>query len=324
MRKILITGGAGFIGSNLAAYWLKQGRLLRLYDNLSRLGSEKNLAWLKKQGNFELVRGGVEDWPQLKKAFKGIDAVVHLAGQVAVTTSLKYPRQDFEANALGSFNVLEAAREQKNPPLVVYASTNKVYGDLQGTKLTNGVNEDFKVDLYSPYGCSKGLGDLYTLDYARCFKLRTVVLRQSCIYGPRQFGNEDQGWVAHFAWSIIRGEPITIYGDGQQTRDLLYIDDLIKLYDQIVSQPGLAIGQVFNVGGGKSNKFSLLQMIDLLVKLIGQPASLKFKEARTGDQPVYCSNLTKVISRLGWQPTTSCQAGTKQLVNWIQNERKKS
>jgi len=324
MRKILITGGAGFIGSNLAAYWLKQGHLLRLYDNLSRPGSEKNLSWLKRQGDFELIKGGVEDWPQLKKAFKGVDVVVHLAGQVAVTTSLKNPRQDFEANALGSFNVLEAAREQKNPPLVVYASTNKVYGNLQGIKLTNGVNEDFKVDLYSPYGCSKGLGDLYTLDYARCFKLPTVVLRQSCIYGPRQFGNEDQGWVAHFAWSIIRNQPITIYGNGQQVRDLLYVDDLVKLYDKIVVQSKPAVGQVFNVGGGKANKLSLLQMIDLLAKLIGQPTSLKFESIRTGDQPVYFSDLTKVASRIGWQPTTSCQAGTKQLVNWIQNEFKKS
>ena len=249
--KIFITGGAGFIGANIARHYLKQGIETVVYDNLSRLGVENNLSWMKKNyPNVIFLKEDVRNFPMLSRSMRGSDLVFHMASQVAVTSSVKNPLLDFEINALGTLNVLEAARAQKKPPIVVYASTNKVYGgmgnvdlikkktryDFKNSHLRRGITEDVQIDFHSPYGCSKGAGDQYVHDYARIYGLRTLVFRQSCIYGDFQYGNEDQGWVAHFMRKLIKGETITIYGDGRQVRDLLYDRDLIDCYLRSVAK----------------------------------------------------------------------------------------
>ncbi len=268
--KTLITGGAGFIGSNLAHRLLSKDQEVVIYDNLARRGTEKNVTWLRENHGeaFQLIRGDIRDAQRLEKVVGEVDLIYHLAAQVAVTTSVLDPREDFGINALGTLNVLEAARRCKNKPIVVFTSTNKVYGALEGIKVVDkggrydfanvkGISESYPLDFHSPYGCSKGAADQYVRDYARIYGLPTVVFRMSCIYGPRQFGNEDQGWLAHFLISSLLGRPITIYGDGKQVRDILYIDDLLAAFESAVEQVETARGRVYNIGGGRENTISV-------------------------------------------------------------------
>ena len=250
-KKYLITGGAGFIGSNYVHRLLKRGEKVTIYDNFARAGAPRNLDWLKQEfgeNAFDVVVGDVRDADRIAESAKGADVIVHLAGQVAVTTSVINPRDDFESNAFGTFNVLEAARLSGRNPIFIYASTNKVYGGMEDVELfeeptrwrykdlVNGCPETQPLDFHSPYGCSKGTGDQYVRDYARMYGLRSIVFRQSCIYGPRQFGIEDQGWVAWFIIAAAMRRNITIYGDGKQVRDILYVDDLLNGYDLAIEK----------------------------------------------------------------------------------------
>jgi len=332
-RRILITGGCGFIGSNLAAHYLAQGHSVAVFDNFSRAGAVSNAAWLEEQGQgrLRLLLGDVREDRELDRAMQGVDLVVHLAAQVAVTTSVVDPRHDFMVNALGGFNVLEAARRCGDDPIVLYASTNKVYGALDGLRMkecplryalrdfAHGIPEDYPLDLHSPYGCSKGSADLYMLDYARIYGLRTVVFRQSCIYGPRQFGVEDQGWVAHFMISAVLGRPITIYGDGRQVRDILHVRDLIGAFDLAVERIDVSRGQAYNLGGGPRSGLSLLELIYRLEADLDHPIPLWFEEWRPGDQRVYISDIRKTERDLGWVPQISIEQGLVDLRNWVEH-----
>ncbi len=329
---ILVTGGAGFIGSNLVAHYLSRGRKVRVFDNLSRPGTEKNLEWLQSLGSpgLEVVRGDVREYGELKRAAADADVIFHLAAQVAVTTSVTDPRTDFEVNALGSFNLLEAARESGRLPVVVYSSTNKVYGGMEGAgvemaeggyryrDLPFGTSEEWPLDFHSPYGCSKGAADQYVRDYARIYDLPTVVFRQSCIYGPRQFGNEDQGWVAHFAISAVFGRPITIYGDGYQVRDVLHVYDLVRAFELAVQQIGRVRGRIYNIGGGPDNVISLRWLVSMLEEELGKPLQIGFGEWRPGDQKVYVSDVRKAGADLGWAPQIDARKGVRQLLAWVQ------
>lgn len=329
----LVTGGAGFIGSNYVARLLGRGETVTVYDNLSRAGAPLNLKWLREtfgENSFQLVAGDVRDAGLLTKTARSADVIVHLASQVAVTTSVAHPREDFEINALGTFNTLEAARFSDRNPTVLYASTNKVYGGMEEvgveetdtryryTELPNGIPESMPLDFHSPYGCSKGSGDQYMRDYHRIYGLPTVVLRQSCIYGPRQFGIEDQGWVAWFAIAALKGLPITIYGDGKQVRDLLYIEDLLDGYDAAVEQIDRAAGQVYNLGGGPPNTISVWKEFGpLLERLLAKEIPVDRAGWRPGDQRIYVSDTRKAGKELGWQPKVSVEEGITRLVNWV-------
>lgn len=332
MKKALVTGGAGFIGSNLTSHLLKNSWEVIVFDNLSRRGVEKNLVWLLQPPNaknLQIEVKDVRDFEALKEAVGKTDVVFHLAAQVAVTTSFLNPREDFEINALGSFNVLEAVRQTKHRPIVIFSSTNKVYGAMGKIKVKkgrrrysyldfpNGIDEDYPLDFHSPYGCSNGVADQYTRDYYRMYGIPTVVFRQSCIYGPRQMGVEDQGWVAHLAILAHHSKPITIYGDGKQVRDLLYIDDLIGVYMQAVKKIEKVAGQVYNVGGGRENSLSLLEYIDLLEKKIKRKIKIKYGQWRPGDQKVFISNNGKARKELGWEPKISFEKGVGNLLDWI-------
>lgn len=333
--RILITGGAGFIGSNLAAKCLRLGDDVVVLDNLSRPGSRNNLDWLRSIGQFDLIEADVRDFPSLLKAFasKEFDAVFHQAAQVAVTRSVENPRIDFEINALGTFNLLEAIRHSRQNPVFVYASTNKVYGSLSSLRaveqnghyildaLPSGIPETMPLDLLSPYGCSKGAADQYVLDYRRIYGLRTVVFRQSCIYGPRQMGLEDQGWIAWFGICGVLGRPITIYGDGKQVRDVLYIDDLVDLYCRAIEvEPNLG-SYVFNVGGGPTQAISLLELIGLIGERLGYSLDVNFSEWRPGDQRVYVSDIRAISSAFAWTPRVSVLRGVSALLEWITQHR---
>ena len=272
MTSYLVTGGGGFVGCNYVHRLLGRGEQVTVYDNLSRKGTDANVAWLRKQHGtdaFRLVARDLREYDVLAEATHGVDAVVHLAGQTAVTTSVEDPRSDFDDNALGTFNALEAARHAGTNPIFLYASTNKVYGGMEEVALVEketryayqdlafGVSEEQPLDFHSPYGCSKGAGDQYVRDYARIYGLPTVVFRQSCIYGPRQMGVEDQGWVAWFIIAAVTGQSITICGDGKQLRDALFIDDLLDVYDAAVAHIDVAAGQVYNIGGGPEHTMSI-------------------------------------------------------------------
>ncbi|GAH49616.1 unnamed protein product, partial [marine sediment metagenome] len=286
---------------------LRAGERVRIFDNLSRTGVERNIAWLRESHGdaFEVVVADVRDPSAVKTAMEGVTHVFHLAAQVAVTTSLVDPRLDFEVNALGALNVLEAIRRAPRPPSLLYTSTNKVYGALQDVALapskkryevadpdveSSGISELRPLDFHSPYGCSKGAADQYVLDYARSFGIRAAVLRMSCIYGPRQFGNEDQGWVAHFLIRALRGEPITIYGDGRQVRDVLYIDDLVDAFAAARRSIGEIAGRAFNVGGGPRNTLSLLELCERIEPLVRRAPRLVFHDWRVADQRYYVSD----------------------------------
>jgi len=321
MKKVLITGGAGFIGSNLTASQLEKKNQVTVYDNLSRPKSIKNLQWLRslKNKNLRIVRGDVENSNQLAAEVKKAAIIFHLAGQTAVTTSIKKPALDFRSNLLGSFNLLEAARKAGHRPIIVYSSTNKVYGQLQGKR--KPVSEKQPLEFHSPYACSKGGADQYIQDYYRSFSLPTVVFRQSCIYGPHQFGNEDQGWVAHFIISALNRRPLTIYGDGQQVRDILEVSDLVRAFDLAVKKINQARGQVYNVGGGPANAISLLELIKILENELAERIKVSFARKRLGDQQYYVSNIDKIKKDLSWQPLISKEKGVRQLINWMKKNQ---
>lgn len=331
--KLFITGGAGFIGCNSADHFLQQGHEVVIYDNLSRAGGRANLTWLQEthgRSHLHFIHGDIRDYDHLQAAIPGADVVLHLASQVAVTSSVHNPREDFEINALGTFNVLEAVRHQCPHAAVLYASTNKVYGGMAEIKIVerngryayanhpHGIPESYPLDFHSPYGCSKGAGDQYTLDYARIYGLRTLVFRQSCIYGRRQFGVEDQGWVAHFVIAAILGRPISIYGDGKQVRDLLHVTDLIRAYQAGLAHIDEFSGQAFNVGGGPANTLSIWSEFGpLLAELTGHPIPTTQGEWRPGDQRVFIADIRKAADKLGWQPHISPTDGIRDLHAWV-------
>lgn len=332
MQHCVITGGAGFIGCNLADHLLSNACSVTILDNFSRPGSERNLEWLKaRHGNaLRVVRADIRSGQQdLRRAMDGADVVFHLAAQVAVTTSVTEPRHDFEVNAQGSFNVLEAARKCSPQPVVLYSSTNKVYGKMADLHIVErngryayqdlaaGIDESRFLDPYSPYGCSKCTGDQYALDYARIYGLRTVVFRQSCIYGPRQFGMEDQGWLAWFSIRALQEKPVTIYGDGKQVRDVLYIEDLIAAYVAAVSRIEVTAGKAYNIGGGAGNTLSLLELIDALNRRFPRSLDCHFDDWRPGDQPIFISNIARAKADFGWQPRVGVEQGIDRLVQWV-------
>ena len=335
----LITGGAGFIGCNLAHRLLGAGRRVRILDNLSRPGVEQNLQWLREQygDQVQAMVADVRDAGAVSRAVGGCAQVFHFAAQVAVTTSLDDPREDFMVNAQGTLNVLEAARAQRVPPFVLLTSTNKVYGDLSDlalqqagrhylpTDLTvraRGVSEARPLDFHSPYGCSKGAADQYVLDYARSYGLPTLVFRMSCIYGPRQFGTEDQGWVAHFILRALRGEAITLYGDGRQVRDVLHVDDLVNAFLLAEQNAQALAGRAFNIGGGPSNAISLLDLLDRIEELQGHRPGLALDGWRTGDQRYYVSDTRAFEQATGWHARVAARDGIGRLYDWISAHRR--
>ncbi|MFC4728560.1 SDR family NAD(P)-dependent oxidoreductase [Coralloluteibacterium thermophilus] len=332
----LVTGGAGFVGSNLASRLAREGRRVRVLDNLSRPGVEKNLQWLRSMHGdaIEFVPADLRDREAVAEAVAGATQIFHLAAQVAVTSSLEDPITDFEINLGGSVNLLEAARRQPKVPGIVFASTNKVYGGLDDIALevvdrryqpvdpghlAHGVGEDRPLDFHSPYGCSKGGADQYIVDYARCMGVPSVVFRMSCIYGPRQFGTEDQGWVAHFLIRAMRGEPITLYGDGMQVRDILHVNDLLDAY--LLAEKNLArfSGQVFNMGGGPANTISLLQLLDWIAELNGRRPEVTFGDWRPGDQRYYVSDTRRFAAAAGWRPRIAAREGVGDLFRWLRD-----
>jgi CDP-paratose 2-epimerase len=331
---VLVTGGAGFIGVNLAAMLADDGWAVTIYDNLSRSGTERNLDWIKRtHPQVKFLRADILDTDSLRNAVKGQDAVFHLAAQVAVTTSMTDPQTDFEVNARGTFNVLEAVRTLAPDAMTVFASTNKVYGGLDQWKLekqgarwlpeqgVKGVDEREPLDFHSPYGCSKGAADQYVRDYSRVYGLRTVVLRQSCVYGEHQYGNEDQGWVAHFVYSVLDQRPITIFGDGFQVRDLLDVRDICRLYIACLANFDACNGKVFNVGGGPDNARSVIEVLHSIEQLMETDAHYSHDDWRPGDQLYYVSDIARLQESLGWRPQVSFEEGLEHLVNWVRAER---
>lgn len=332
-NKFLIIGGAGFIGANIADYLLQNNAQVIVFDNFMRKGTLENIKWLQEKHRgkkLDLVIGDIRiDKQKLKQRIAQVDVVYHLAAQVAVTCSVTDPYEDFTINALGTFNILEAIRRSRNNPVLLFASTNKVYGGMEDLEiaeknqryaykdLPTGIAEDRPLDFHSPYGCSKGAADQYVRDYARIYGLRTVVLRQSCIYGKRQFGIEDQGWVAWFTIAAALGRPITIYGDGKQIRDVLYIDDLTRAFIAATKMIDQTSGKIYNIGGGPQNTMSLLELITYLKKLLGKDIQYSFADWRPGDQPVYVSDIRKAQEEFGWEPKISVQQGVKRLANWV-------
>jgi CDP-paratose 2-epimerase len=334
MTKVLVAGGAGFIGINLVMQLLKEEYEVIVIDNLSRKGTDKNLSLILNEKNMKFYKIDIGDLEKIEEVFdkeKSFDAVFHLAGQVAVTTSVMDPRNDFEVNALGSFNILEQCRLKSPESKLIYASTNKVYGDLSSLNISEGdrryilsgnlkdIDEDQNLDFHSPYGCSKGCADQYFRDYARIYGLNTLILRQSCIYGTNQYGIEDQGWVAWFAICGILGRPITIYGNGKQVRDVLFIDDLVELYLRMLDDDINLNGQIFNIGGGYKNSISLIELLELLKSEFGITTKINYSEIRPGDQPYYVSNIGKVTDFCDWRPKTDVKDGLSKMINWIKS-----
>jgi CDP-paratose 2-epimerase len=334
-QHFLVTGGAGFIGSNYVSRLIKRGEKVTVYDNLSRAGSKLNLQWLENEygkGSFDLIYGDIRNGELLRQSALESDVIVHLAGQVAVTTSVTNPREDFDINAMGTLNILEAARSSGKKPIIIYASTNKVYGGMEDVKITEekddyrytdypyGISEQRPLDFHSPYGCSKGCGDQYIHDYHRIYGLPTVVFRQSCIYGTRQFGMEDQGWVAWFIIAAITGKPISIYGDGKQVRDVLFVEDLLDAYDAALKNIENSAGQIFNVGGGYQKTLSVWKQFEpILERLIGHPIPVKWGDWRPGDQRIYISDIRKAETCLGWKPKIGVEEGINRLFEWVKS-----
>lgn len=336
-KRILITGGAGFIGINAVSYYLKIGYEVLILDNFSRKGSSINIDWIKKNKSEKLriITAEIKsDQKKIDDAVKNVDIILHLAGQVAVTSSVIDPRNDFEINALGTLNLLEAVRNSGNNPIFIYTSTNKVYGELKDYKilekktryefknLQHGVSEERSLDFHSPYGCSKGTADQYVRDYNRIYGLNTIVFRQSCIYGPRQFGMEDQGWVAWFIIALIQNKDITIYGNGKQVRDLLYVEDLIPAYDLAAKNISKTRGQIYNIGGGYKNTISVwLEFKPILEKLFKRKIDVKFSNWRPGDQPIFVSDIRKAREDFGWEPKIKVEDGIKKLYEWVSENK---
>ncbi len=336
-RHYLITGGAGFIGSNYAFRLIQRGERVTLFDNLSRGGAKRNLAWLEDtfgKDSFSLVVGDVRNADLIAESARQADVIVHLAGQVAVTTSVMNPRDDFESNALGTFNALEAARLSERNPIFLYASTNKVYGGMDDVEvfeedtrwlykdLEHGCAETQQLDFHSPYGVSKGTGDQYTRDYSRIFGLRSVVFRQSCIYGPRQFGIEDQGWLAWMMIAAVTGRKITIYGDGKQVRDILHVNDLLDAYDAAIEKIDVSKGQVYNMGGGKRNVMAIwAEFGPILERLLGKEIEVAREGWRPGDQRVFYADHRKATRELGWSPKIDLEEGLDLMFEWVKANR---
>ena len=334
--RYLVTGGAGFIGCNLVHRLLSRNEQVLIYDDLSRPRVSANLAWLRQahgETSFDLCQARVQDQQALALAARDADVIVHLAGQTAVTRSVLDPAEDFESNARGTLNVLEAARQSSRDPVLLYASTNKVYGPLEAVPVVEGetrylyrdpsfaVSENQALDFHSPYGCSKGAGDQYVRDYARIYGLRTVVFRQSCIYGPRQMGLVDQGWLAWFLITALLSRPITICGNGKQVRDILYIDDLLDAYDAAIERIDVAGGQAYNIGGGFERSISVwVEFEPIIERLLGRGCEVSFTDWRPGDQRVYISDTRKAERELDWKPTVDVASGIEKLAGWIEPE----
>ncbi len=331
-KPCVIFGGAGFIGTNLAARVANSGRKVRVVDNLARPTSAFNAAWLRETypAEIEILRGDVRDPQLVEAAVADAGAVVHLAAQVAVTTSLVDPRHDLDVNLIGTFNVLEALRGRDVP--LVFASTNQVYGALHGVPLKEGarrweptsdlvrlrgVSEFAPLQFSSPSGCSKGAADQYVLDHARCFGMPNVVLRMSCIYGPHQFGNEDQGWVSHFTIAALAGDPLTIHGDGKQVRDVLYVDDVVDACLEAITEARVLSGRAFNIGGSPRHTSSLLELIESLELICGHNLEVRFEPARTGDQRFYVSDTHAFEAATGWAPRIPVTTGVRALADWV-------
>ena len=336
---MLVTGGAGFIGSNLADRLAGLGHTVMIFDALTRPGVEANLDWLRQRHGARIVPivADVRDRDQIDRAVERARAVFHLAAQVAVTTSLSDPQGDFDVNLHGTLHVLEAARRQPRPPPILFASTNKVYGNLDDIRLlrsgdaytpedpglrAHGIGEDRPLSFYTPYGCSKGAADQYVLDYARSYGIPTCVLRMSCIYGPRQLGTEDQGWLAHFLYSVRAGRPISIYGDGRQVRDVLYIDDAIDAYIAAWTRIAQLSGQAFNLGGGPANAVTLLHVLGRIAELTGRTPDLRFADWRPGDQRYFVADTSRISASLGLRPALPWREGIARLADWIDVERR--
>lgn len=332
-RYTLITGGAGFIGTNVALSCLLEDRPVHIFDNLSRAGVERNIAELRERfpGKVQFTEADVRDRHKLEKAVQGASEIYHLAAQVAVTTSLDDPLSDLETNLIGTVHLLEAVRHCPARPTLLFTSTNKVYGRLGRVKLTElarryepedellaarGAGEDQPLDFLSPYGCSKGSADQYVLDYARSYGIQAAVFRMSCIYGPYQLGSEDQGWVAHFVRQAMKGEPVTIYGDGKQVRDLLFVEDLVRAMRLVQDNMRVAAGEMFNMGGGAENSTSLLELVDELGEMTGNAIDVEWGSERLGDQRWYVADTSKIRKLLGWTPRVSIQEGLRSLHTW--------
>ncbi len=333
MRHITITGAAGFIGVNLARHFLDRGEHVTLYDSLERKGCLENLAWLRQHphaANLQVLIGDIRlPSRAFQTAVENSDALFHFAGQVAVTTSVRDPVQDFEVNAAATLKLLELVRNSPSKKAAFfYASTNKVYGGMEDVAITegkdrfsyrdlpDGIPENRFLDFHSPYGCSKGAADQYVRDYGRIYGLKTVVFRQSCIYGYRQFGLEDQGWVAWFIIAAQLGFPLVVYGNGKQVRDVLFIDDLVAAYDRALDNIDAVAGQIFNIGGGPQNTISLLDLIEMLKTEVNPRLKLTFADWRPGDQPVYISDIRRAQNGFGWEPQIGWRTGIRKLIRW--------
>lgn len=332
-RYILITGGAGFIGTNVARSYLQQDQPVHILDDLSRPGVDRNIAELQHRypGRICFTHGDVNDAEVVWKAVQTAKAVYHFAAQVAVTTSLDNPIHDFQTNVGGTLNLLEAIRRSAFQPPLLFTSTNKVYGKLAGIPFqktgsrwepearnlaSSGVSEQQALEFLSPYGCSKGAADQYVLDYARSYGIKATVFRMSCIYGRYQLGSEDQGWVAHFVRQAMKGEPITIYGDGKQVRDLLFVDDLVRAMQLAQEKIDITAGEPFNLGGGPANSTSLLELIQEIRRLTGNPVEIDWGPERLGDQKWYVADTSKIRNALGWSPVVSIREGVRALFEW--------
>src|SRR5215468_136628 len=338
LRSVLIFGGAGFVGSNLAYHLLcRTDANVHVFDNLSRTGVHRNLEWLKRLdqgGRLRVTIGDIRDAALVEKAVGQATEIYHFAAQVAVTTSIVDPRHDVEVNVAGTFNILDAARRSGNNPFLLFTSTNKVYGDLglgvpEASQLRYfypghaGVQETQPLDFYSPYGCSKGAADQYVRDFGRIYGLPTVVFRMSCIAGPRQFGTEDQGWVAHFVYSALQGKPVVIYGDGRQVRDVLCVHDLVRAFDAVRRNMQVAAAQIYNIGGGANNATSLLELIDRIEHLAGHRLEYQLEPRRPGDQLVYLTDYGKFHRHTGWHPEIDLGKTLKLLhAFWEENQDK--
>src|SRR5437667_3687984 len=331
-RSVLIFGGAGFVGSNWASHLLKNTNArVHIFDNLSRRGVHQNLEWLRREcGNPERLKvtvGDIRDAASIRRAVQDASEIYHFAAQVAVTSSMADPQQDFEVNARGTLNILEAARKSGRQPFILFTSTNKVYGNFKSKQLVltgrrycaldeKGVNECQPLDLYSPYGCSKGTADQYVHDYSRMFALPTVVFRMSCIAGPRQLGNEDQGWVAHFLYSALENKPVTIYGNGKQVRDVLCVNDLVLAFEKVRAQMEKTAGQIYNVGGGIKNSVSLLEVIEMIEQVTGKKVRYSLQRPRPGDQMFYVTDFDKLTKHTGWKPKISVRQNIQMICDW--------
>ena len=339
-RSALIFGGAGFVGSNWVHHLLTTtDARIHIFDNLSRCGVHQNLEWLRREctdsERLKITIGDVRDAGLVQRAVQNASEIYNFAAQVAVTSSVDDPKADFEINALGTLNILEAARKSGRQPFMLFTSTNKVYGNLASQQLVlagtrycaldeRGVNESQPLDLYSPYGCSKGAADQYVHDYSRMFALPTVVFRMSCIAGPQQFGNEDQGWVAHFLYSALENKPLTIYGDGRQVRDVLSVKDLVLALEKVRAQVEKTAGQIYNVGGGIKNSVSLLEVMDIIEQITGKRLRYSLQTPRPGDQLFYVTDFDKLTRHTGWKPKISVSQNIEMIWNWWKEQRVKT